>query len=161
MSVIRDILATYRGPVAVLRRRLSAGQREDRALAVLMAGCALLFVAQWPRLAREAHLKGTDLDVSLGGSLMALVFILPLILYGVAGLSHLIGRLGGGKGEFYSARMALFWAVLAAGPAFLLNGLMIGFAGPGPQSAVTGILALGAFLWFWLSGLIAVERGRA
>ena len=160
MSVLRDIAATYRGPVAVLRRRLSAGQREDRALAILMAGCALLYVAQWPRLAREAYLTGAELDMLMGGSLLAVVFILPLILYGLAALSHVIGRILRGQGTAHATRMALFWALLAASPVFLLNGLTEGFVGSGPQTAVTGLLALGVFLWFWLSGLIAVERGR-
>ena len=92
MSIVADIAATYRRPAAILRRRLQAGQREDRALAVLMAGCALLFVAQWPRLARQAFETGAELDMLLAGSLMALIFILPLLFYGLAALSHLIGR---------------------------------------------------------------------
>ena len=45
MSALTDIAATYRGPGGVLRRLLARGQREDRALAILMAGCALVFVA--------------------------------------------------------------------------------------------------------------------
>ncbi|WP_375172846.1 YIP1 family protein [Pseudooceanicola sp.] len=161
MSIMRDIAATYRGPVAVLRRRLAAGDREDRALAVVMAGCVLLFVAQWPRLARQAHETGAELEMLMGGSLMALVFILPLILYALAGLSRLVARVLGGQGGAYATRMALFWALLAASPVFLLNGLTQGFVGPGVQSALTGLLALGVFLWFWLAGLVAVERGRA
>ncbi|MBB06205.1 YIP1 family protein [Pseudooceanicola sp.] len=161
MSIVADIAATYRRPAAILRRRLQAGQREDRALAVLMAGCALLFVAQWPRLARQAFETGAELDMLLAGSLMALIFILPLLFYGLAALSHLIGRVLGGQGDHHSARMALFWALLAASPAFLLHGLTQGFVGPGPQAAVTGALALAVFAWFWLAGLIAVERGRA
>lgn len=160
MSVLRDIAATYRGPAAVLRRRLSGGVREDRALAVLMAGCGLLFVAQWPRLAREAFETEADLNMLMGGSLLALLFILPLVLYGLAGLGRLIARVLGGAGNGFSARMALFWALLAAAPVFLLNGLTEGFLGGGPQTAVTGILALGVFLWFWLAGLFAVEKGR-
>ncbi|EAQ01082.1 hypothetical protein OB2597_03554 [Pseudooceanicola batsensis HTCC2597] len=161
MSVMGDIVRTYRGPGSVLRRRLSGGQREDRALAILMAGCGLLFVAQWPRLARESHESGTELNMLMGGALLALVFILPLILYALAGISHLVARLIGGRADHHSARMALFWALLAAGPVFLLNGLMQGFAGTGPQSALTGLLALGVFLWFWLAGLVAAERGRS
>ena len=161
MSVMTDIAATYRGPARVLRRRLAAGQREDRALAILMAGCLLLCVAQWPRLAREAHESGQELEQLMSGSLMALVFMLPLILYGLAGLSHLVSRMLGGQGDYHAARMALFWALLAAAPVFLLNGLTEGFVGKGPQASLTGFLALAAFLWFWLTGLVAVERGRA
>lgn len=161
MSVMADIVATYRRPVAVLRRRIDGGAREDRALAVLMAGCVVLFMAQWPRLSRQAFETGAEVEMLMGGSLLALVFILPLVLYGVAGVSHLIARLLGGKGTAYGARMALFWALLACAPVFLLNGLVQGFIGSGVQAALTGAIALAAFLWFWLAGLVAVERGRA
>ena len=160
MSILRDIASTYRRPVPVLARRLSGGEREDRALAILMAGCGLLFVAQWPRLARDAFETQTDLNMLMGGSLMALIFILPLLLYGIAALGRLVAKLFGGAGNGYAARMALFWALLAAAPVFLLNGLTEGFLGSGPQTMLTGVLALGVFLWFWLSGLLAVERGR-
>lgn len=161
MSVMADILATYRGPVPVLRRRLSGGAREDRALAVLMAGCVLLFVAQWPRLSRQAYLSGEEVQMLIGGSLLGLVFILPLLLYALAALVHLVARLLGGQASPYAARMALFWALLASAPVFLLNGLTQGFVGEGLQSQVTGAIALGVFVWFWGAGLIAVERGRA
>lgn len=160
MSLLRDIAATYRGPVPVLRRRVAGGAREDRALAVLMAGCGLLFVAQWPRLARQAYETGEELEMLMGGSLMALIFILPLVLYAIAALGRIVARVLRGRGTAYAARMALFWALLAAAPVFLLNGLTEGFVGPGPQSAMTGLLALAVFLWFWLAGVIAVERGR-
>jgi len=159
MSIMADIAATYRGPVAVLRRRL-AGAGEDKALAVLMAGCVLLFIAQWPRLSREAYLTGGEVQVMIAGALLALVFILPLILYALAALSHLVSRVAGGKGTPFKARMALFWALLAASPVLLLDGLTRGFIGPGVQAQITGAVALAAFLWFWISGLIAVERGR-
>ena len=51
MPVVPDILRTWRDPRGVIRDRLSAGVREDRALATVMGACALMFVAQWPRLA--------------------------------------------------------------------------------------------------------------
>ncbi|WP_407493487.1 YIP1 family protein [Pseudooceanicola sp. MF1-13] len=159
MSVMADIVATYRGPATVLRRRL-AGAGEDKALAILMAGCVLLFIAQWPRLSREAYLEGGELQVMIGGALLALVFILPLILYAFAAVSHLIAKPLGGKATPLQARMALFWALLAAAPVFLLNGLTQGFIGPGVQASITGALAMVVFLWFWLAGLVAVERGR-
>ena len=71
MSVTADITATYRGPGRVMAKLLAMGQREDRALALLMAGCAVVFIAQMPRLAREAHLSGQELNILLGGALLA------------------------------------------------------------------------------------------
>ncbi|GGL88291.1 hypothetical protein GCM10011534_07900 [Pseudooceanicola nanhaiensis] len=158
MSALTDIAATYRGPGGVLRRLLARGQREDRALAILMAGCALVFVAQWPRLAREAHLTGQDLNPLLGASLLGWIIIMPLVLYLVAGVAHIIARVLGGRGSFYGARLALFWALLAASPLLLLHGLVAGFIGPGPQLVLVGALWCAVFLWFWLGGMVAVER---
>ncbi|MEM9552221.1 MAG: YIP1 family protein, partial [Pseudomonadota bacterium] len=116
MPVTTDITATYRGPGRVVARLLALGQREDRALAFLMGGCLLVFVAQLPRLAREAHLTGQALDMLLGASLMAWVIIAPLIFYLLAALSHLVARAVGGKGTWFGARLALFWALLASSP---------------------------------------------
>lgn len=160
MSALTDIAATYRGPGGVLRRLLAQGQREDRALAILMAGCALVFVSQWPKLARDAYLSGQELNPLLGGSLLGWVIIAPLFLYLLAALSHLVARLVGGKGTFFGARIALFWALLATAPLFLLHGLVAGFIGPGVQLTIVGALWCAVFLWFWLSGLWAAERSE-
>lgn len=158
MAVTTDILASYRGPGRVVARLLAAGQREDRALAILMAGCVLVFVAQLPRLAREAHLAGQELNPILGGSLLAWVIIAPLLFYILAALSHVIARVFGGRGGWYGARLALFWALLASTPVLLLHGLVSGLIGPGPGRDAVGLIWLAVFLWFWLSGLWQAER---
>ncbi|WP_104016914.1 YIP1 family protein [Roseovarius nitratireducens] len=157
MPVTRDIIATYRGPRRVVRRLLEMGPREDRALVMLIAACVLVFVAQWPRLAREAHLTEQELNPLLGGALLAWVFIAPLLLYALALLSHGAARLIGGRGTAYGARLALFWAFLAASPLILLHGLVAGFVGPGPGLQGVGLIWCGVFLWFWISGLREAE----
>ena len=157
---VSDILRSYRDPAAVLARRMQGG-REDRALVTLMLACALIFVAQWPRLSRAAFLDPSiELNARLAGALMGWIFLAPLLLYAVAALSHLAARLAGGRGSHFGARMALFWALLAASPLWLLHGLVAGFVGPGPQLALVGAVALAAFLAIWLIGLVAVERGQ-
>ena len=133
MALTGDILASYRGPGPVLRRRLGSnvdGRGEARALVTLMLACALIFVAQWPRLSRESHLTGQELNMLLGGALLGWLFIAPPVLYGLAGLSHVM------------------W------------GMVAGFIGPGPALDITGVAALIAFLALWLSGLYAFEFGR-
>ena len=157
MAILNDIVATYKGPARQIRKMLARGVREDRALAYLMAGCLIVFVSQWPVLARRAHLEGLEMGPLLGGSLLAWVFIMPLVLYMMAGLARLVARLLGGKGDWYGARLALFWALLATGPLMLLNGLVAGFIGPGPQLTLVGAVWFGAFLWFWLSGMRVAE----
>lgn len=160
MTVSTDMLATWRRPREILRAKLAQGQRDDRALATLMAACLLMFVAQWPGLSRAAHLDPSiPLDARIAGALMATIFLLPPIMYAIAALSHLVARAFGGKGSFYGARLALFWALLCIAPLMLFHGLVAGFIGQGAQLLVVGVLILLAFLWLWMTLLIEAERG--
>lgn len=160
MSVLQDMVHAYRSPRAVFRRRVGDGTpREDRALAVLMFACALVFAAQMPRLARQAHETGEELNMLLGATLLGWLFIMPLVLYALGTISHLIARIVGGKGSPYTARFALFWALLCAAPVWLLWGLVAGFIGPGVQLSLVGLLALVVFILFWSINLREAERG--
>ncbi len=159
MSAVSDIVATYGGPRRVVRRILQAGVREERALVILMAGCVVVFVAQWPRLARQAHEQGQELNPLLGGALFAWLFVMPLVLYTLALISHWVLRILGGKGQPFGARIALFWALLASGPIMLLWGLTAGFVGPGSALTLVGVVWIAVFLWVWFSGLTEVWRG--
>lgn len=156
MSITGQILRTYRAPADVIRAQILRGRREERALVVLMLACVVIFVGQWPRLSREAFLSGQPLDMMLGGALLGWVFVAPLLLYGIAGLSILIMRITGQRPDAFAARMALFWALLAAAPLWLAHGLMAGFNGPGPVLTVFGAVALATFLWFWWAGIRTV-----
>ena len=158
MAATQDIVATYRGPGKVVSRLLGQGVREDRALIFLMAGCILFFVAQTPRLAREAFETGQELNTLLAGSLMGLVFILPLLLYLIAGLVGLLAKALGTDISGYGSRLSLFWALLSSSPLILLWGLTAGFVGPGVEMNLVGGLWLLAFVWFWVSGLRAANR---
>ncbi|MFY0619298.1 YIP1 family protein [Shimia sp.] len=159
MSFVRDIAMSYRAPRTVVRRLLDMGEREDRAFAILMGACVVIFVSRWPALAREAHLTQTELNPLLGGSLFALLFILPLCAYLLAFVSHLFLKLLRRKQTAFGARLALFWAFAATGPIYLLVGLVEGFVGDGAALGLVGVVWLVAFLWIWVSGLI--EAGRA
>ncbi len=160
MALAGDIVASYRRPGEILRRRLGSPERaEARALVTCMLACFLIFVAQWPRLSRESYLTGQDLDMMLGGALMGWIFIAPLVLYGFAGASHFVARRLGGRASYTEARMALFWALLSAAPLWLAWGMLAGFAGPGPLLDLVGIVALLAFVLIWAAGLASVERG--
>ncbi len=158
MAVTSDIIATYRGPRRVLARLLGMGIREDRVLAFLMGGCVLTFVAQMPKLARDAHMSGQELNMLLGASLLGWIFFAPLFFYFLAWVMHLITAIFAKHGSSYNARLALFWAFLAASPLMLLNGLTAGFIGPGVELTLVGILWLAVFLWFWISGMIEAYR---
>jgi len=160
MPVTSDIAASYRRPRAVMRRLLSLSDNEGRALAIAMAGCIVVFVGQWPRLAREAHMSGQELNSLLAGALFAWVFIVPLVLYVLAALSLLVLKLSGARTTGYRCRLALFWAFLAASPLVLLIGLLAGFVGPGAGLQLVGFLWLVVFMWFWLSNLLEAGWGE-
>ena len=155
------MVRTYRAPRRVLSTKLAAGEREDRAFATLFGACLLIFISRWPVAARQSFYDDTvPFEALVGGQMMALIFIFPLIAYVLAALSHVVARIFGGKGTWFGARLALFWALLAASPLWLLYGLTEGFIGPGPAHDLTGVLALGAFLVFWISGLWEAETGQ-
>lgn len=158
MSLVRDIAATYRRPTKVVSRLLAMGQREDRALIFLMISCVMVFVGQWPRLAREAHLTGQELNPLLGGALLGWLFIMPLVMYALAFVVGIILRVVGARISGYGARMALFWAFLASSPLLLFYGLIAGFIGPGSQLVAVGVIWMSLFLWFWGSGLAAARK---
>lgn len=153
MAVTSDILATYRGPRRVIARLLSMGQREDRLLAILMAGCALMFVSRMPSLAREAHLTGQEQNMLLANALFGIIFVAPLAMYTLALIAHWIARALRGQADAFAARLVLFWTFLATSPLMLLNGLVAGMIGPGPGLNMIGAIWFSAFLWFWISGM--------
>lgn len=153
MPVTQDIAAMYRRPRAVMRRLLGAGENEGRALAVLLAGCAVVFISNWPRLARQAHLTGEELNPLLGGSLMAWMLIMPLALYTLSFVIYLGLRAVTPRADSFTTRFALFWALLASSPLLLLNGLVAGFIGAGIELSLVGLAWLVAFLWFFMSGI--------
>lgn len=159
MSVALDILRTWRAPRAVQAKRLAGGAREDRALAILMSAAVVGFVAQWPRLAREAFFDPSiGFDARFAGALFAWLMIVPLLCYAAAFAIHLVLRLSGSRATGFEVRMTLFWAALATGPALLLAGLVAGFIGPGPAATAVGVVTLAAFFLFWEAGLRVILR---
>lgn len=159
MTVSTDLVATWRRPRQVLRQHLARGTSEAFAFTLLLVFLILAFVGQWPVAAREAFQAG---EASALPRILAVaygVLILIPVAYGVAALSHLVAWALGGRGSWYSARVALFWALAATGPVLLLQGLVAGMIGPGPAlTAVTGVGGL-AFLWLWATLLHEAERG--
>lgn len=158
MSAIRDIIQSYRAPRTVIRRHLERGVNEGRVFIFLVGACLLVFIAQWPRLSREAYLDTSiPLDARLGAAMLGWLFIAPLFFYALAGVSYMVARLMGGQGTTFGARLALFWSMLVVTPLWLLQGLVAGFIGAGPQLSAVGILLLGAFFWVWISSLVETQ----
>ncbi len=155
MPVAADIAASYRGPGRVVDRLWAAGRREDRALMFVLLACALIFVAQTPWQARLAHIEpDPPLEARLYWSALSLIFLLPFVLYVIAGITQAALWLFGHRGGGYAARLALFWALLASTPLILLAGMVAGFIGTGPGLQAIGVLWVAVFGWFWITGLM-------
>jgi hypothetical protein len=141
---------------------MAAGQREDRALIFLMIGCGFVFLSTIPRVVRLNELgEPGDYGAQIGAAVLAWLFVVPLALYVFAAFVRLIARVFGGKGTGYSARLSLFWALLAASPLWLIWGLLAGYLG----QAVAGVQAFGAlafavFVYIWVMGIIETEFGK-
>lgn len=158
MSVVLDILRTYRAPRAVQSRRMAGPPREDRALAVLLGGCVLIFVAQLPRLAREAWLDPSiPFDGRMAGAFFGWLMVMPLVFYALA-LALTLALRAVRPVPGFRVRMALFWGLLASAPVWLLAGLMAGFAGETAGTTLFQAVAVGGFLIFAASGLVAALR---
>jgi succinate dehydrogenase/fumarate reductase cytochrome b subunit len=167
MSISKDVFRAWVRPRAVMRRLLDAGERENRSLAILMAGCLLIFVAQWPRLVRlsegidlPAGAEVQELSQLIAYSLVSWLIVWPLIFYIAAGITRILARVVRGKGTGYGARLAMFWAVLASTPAALLYGLLAGFNGETLGTQAVGAVWLVGFVWIWVQSLRESESGN-
>lgn len=153
MAATEDILRSYRAPRAVVRAHLARRRSEMRVFSFLIAGLIVIFIAQWPRLSRLAYEHPdqplTGLMVGTGLGLLATIPVFYLMAAGAV----LIARLIGGNGNWYGGRLALFWAMLAAAPLMLLQGLVAGFIGAGAQLGLVSLLVFAAFFVIWLAGL--------
>ena len=158
MAVTFDIIESHIRPRRVMARLLGIGKREDRIFAMLLGGCLVLFMSQWPYRSRQSHLSGQTLTDYIQHDALALIFILPLLAYGFAGLLRLVSRVFGAKADYYTARLAFFWALLAASPTVILSGLVKGFMGLGLANSVVGALWFFIFLWILINCLIEAER---
>lgn len=130
----------------------------DRALIVVLMTAMLIFlVAQAPVHQRAAQIDpSVPFQARMGGALLAVMFMLPLLAYALAALVSALSRLTPRPVAPQDSRLALFWALLAVAPAMLLAGLTAGLVGPGPALTFTRGLAGLGFLVIWGAGLRAL-----
>ena len=125
-----------------------------------LTACGLIFVAQIPRLVRESWLDPTvGLDARLAGAFFAWMVVMPLVLYAIALLVHIVLRLFRWPATGYACRAALFWALLASTPAWLLSGLAAGLA-PGLPFEAVSLVALALFCAFLWAGMLAMKQAQ-
>lgn len=136
----------------------SLSEMPDRVLVVVLMAAMLMFlIAQAPVHARAAALDpSVPLEARMGGALLAVMFIMPLLAYGLAALVAGLSRLTPWPVGARQSRLALFWALLAVSPAMLLAGLTAGMVGPGPALTLTRLIAGLGFVAIWVAGLRAL-----
>ena len=161
MSVTTDIVQAWRQPKVVMRRHLQRPKSEPFAFSLLVAFLLLAFVSLWPFLSRQTALQPeVPMVQRLVASGLALLALVPFF-YLLAAVSRWIAKAMGGQGSYFSARLALFSALLAVTPGMLLQGLVAGMIGPGLQANLVAVVVGLGFLWIWISMLREAGRGDA
>lgn len=158
-GIVPRIVQSWWAPGRVVRSL--RGTPERVLIVILMAAMLIFLIAQAPGHARAAHLDpSVPLEARMGGALLAVMFMMPLLAYALAELVAFLSRLTPWPVASQDLRLALFWALLAIAPAMLLSGLTEGFAGPGAALTLTRAVAGLGFLVIWGAGLRALA-GKA
>lgn len=159
MSLIPDIVESWRAPARVVRRHLDRPRSEAFVFTFLFTFLLVAFVAQAPHASRMAFLEPeVPMSQRLFAAFLGLLVTIPF-WYALAALSRLIAGAVGGRGTWYGARLALFWALVAMSPGMLLMGLSLGFLGQGAQTNALGAGIGLAFVLLWGLMLREAERG--
>ena len=158
MSLVADIAKSYWAPGVVVATRLRVVS-EPQALATLMGACLLIFVGQWPLIARAAFLDPEiEFQARLGGAMLAWIFIMPLVIYVVTAVIWAATRTLRIDISGLAVRFVVFWGLLAATPIWLLHCLFRGFSGNNWVTDIVGISVLAALVWVWFGGFRAALR---
>lgn len=148
MSLVLNIVRSYRRPRAVIKGLVAQDLRDPQVLFFGLLACGLIFVAQWPRLSRAATLDpSVTFEQRMGGALFGIMFLLPLLLYGLAWLWGLVLRALRGPIPGLWVRLAVFWALLAVTPLMLLQGVLSAMLGQSAAVIGFGFVVLGVFLY--------------
>lgn len=156
-GILPRIVQSWWAPRRVVRGLVAMPERVK--LVVLMAAMLIYLVAQAPLRAREAQIDpSVPFEARMAGSLLAVMFLMPLLAYGLALVVGWLSRVTPWRLAPEDSRLALFWALLAVAPAMLLWGMVAGMVGPGPAQRVTEALVGIGFLVIWGAGIAALAR---
>lgn len=137
------------------------GMTDASLVVVLLVAMLIFLIAQLPDHARAATLNpGVGLAPRIAGAAMAVMFLMPLVAYGVAQLVSILTLPTRWELTGKDSRLALFWALLAVAPAMLLSGLVAGLAGPSQALSATRAVAGIGFLFIWVSAIVTLVTPR-
>jgi len=147
-----DIFQTYSAPKSVLARKLADIPGEPQLLAYVVFATILSFLARLPGVI-DGNITGQPLEALVGANFVASIIFAPLFFYALAGLTRLASKVFGGKGSWQSARLALFWPLIALQPLLIMAQFLETLMLPA-LALVLGSLASGLFfLWLWYTGM--------
>jgi hypothetical protein len=153
------VLQSWWAPREVVRGLSDMPERVK--LVVLMTAMLIFLIAQGPQNARLAQIDPEiPFDARMGGSLLAVMFLMPLLAFGLASLLAGLARLTPWRLAAEDSRLALFWALLAVAPAMLLTGLVSGLIGQGVALTICQFVTGIGFLTIWGAGIAALARRK-
>lgn len=138
-----------------MKRHLDNGIREEQTLFFAILFGLLSFLSLLPALAKHAFLTNESLSALAAAQFISSVFMMPLLMYGIAAVSHLILKYFGGQGDYIGARRALFWAALVTTPAILLTSIAEAYFSE--ISTILSVITTMIFVWQWVSNLKELE----
>jgi len=138
-----------------MKRYLEDGIREEQTLFFAILFGLLSFLSLLPALAKHAFLTNESLSALAAAQFISSVFMMPLLMYGIAAVSHLILKYFGGQGDYIGARRALFWAALVTTPAILLTSIAEAYFSE--ISTILSVITTMIFVWQWASNLKELE----
>lgn len=155
VSILTDIKLAYYKPRNVMKRQISTGIREEQTLFFAILFGLLSFLSLLPAIAKHAYLTNESLSALAAAQFISSVFMMPLLMYGIAAISHLVLKYFGGQGNYIGARRALFWAALVTTPAILISSIVETYIGE--LSLSLSVITTGIFIWQWVSNLKELE----
>ena len=162
---VAEILEAYGGIRASMQRQSDFRPREATITAYIMLGCFTIFLSFLPRLLATDLSQNPDQSLAAGIIVwfFIVMFFLPLVIYALAALSHLIARQFAGTATAYDARLATAWALVICVPIILFKTL-IGSALIYMAADIgvwLNLATLAVILWIWSVCLSTVEGYRS
>lgn len=145
-----------------MRNQIDRGNDEPRLMAYLAFGCFVIFLSFLPRL-MATDLSGTDQSLAAGITVwfFSVMFFVPLMMYGVAAISHLVAKAFGATGPYHNARHAIAWMLVVLSPVLIVKGMLgsvfIALEMPMAINALNALLAF-AILRIWGAFLAESEN---
>lgn len=123
MSVIGDIINSYRNPKTEMQRQLDMGIQEPQTLFYAILYGVLNLIATFPKAVLASD-EATPLVGIMAGLLIGYLFFLPIAFYCFAAVIHWILIRFKGQGAWNEARRALVWSALVTCPIVLIGGII-------------------------------------